>query len=188
MEAPMKTRRAFVGILFLAAALGCKNPGGTAAGVPEPRGPEPAVLSGASGATGGAVEEAEGPLARVPSTCPEGRIVRSGGHGTPEGVLWDAYRLALQPDQEATAAEFAGLVTAGTSESHVRRNLWPRVREHVGKLVADPGRPAYVLCRSIDGPGGRVKIFVKSNDPQKSDPPTVLVREDGVWKIDVMTP
>lgn len=190
----MSMRIGFLAIPCLVVLCACKGEGADPAAGPEPRGPEPVVASAparagsVAGAAPAAAGEAASPLARVPSNCPEGRTVDAGGNTTPEGVLWDAYSLALQPDGDAGAAEFHRLFVEGTPVSHVRRTLWPRVREHVAKYVADPGKVSYVVCRKVEQPDGRVKIFVKCNDPRKSDPPTVLVRESGAWKIDVMTP
>ncbi len=184
----MKTRLPIVTIVAVACLAACGRSGGTApAGAPpEPRGPEPAV---ATGAATPAPEAAASPAStRVPSSCPVGRTIEAGGNDTPEGVLWDAYRLAIGPDSEDAIRRFHGLFTDGTPESHVRRELWPRVREHVSKYVQDVAKPSYVVCRTQEMGTGRIKLFVRCNDPRKSDPPTVLTREGGVWKIDVMTP
>ncbi|HOU52761.1 MAG TPA: hypothetical protein PLQ97_02400 [Myxococcota bacterium] len=127
-------------------------------------------------------------LERVASSCPDQKEVAAGGDDTPEGVLYDAYRLALGDDSEEGREAFYRLFTQGAPKDHILGNIWPRVREHVGKYVADPRRPAYTLCRRVPLAADRVKIFVRCNDPRKSDPPTVLILEQGKWRLDVMTP
>lgn len=127
-------------------------------------------------------------LERVASSCPDQKEVAAGGDDTPEGVLYNAYRLALGDDSEDGREAFYRLFAQGAPKDHILGNIWPRVREHVGKYVADRTRPAYTLCRRVPLAADRVKIFVRCNDPRKSDPPSVLILEQGKWRLDVMTP
>ncbi len=127
-------------------------------------------------------------LDRVPSNCPDETVVTAGGDGTPEGVIFDAYGLALGEDTEAAREAFYRLFVQGAPKDHILQNIWPRVREHVGKYVADPTKPAYTLCRRVPLATDRVKIFVRCRDARKSDPPSVLILEQGKWRLDVMTP
>jgi hypothetical protein len=183
------SKRAIVVMLSLVVVAGCrgKDP---AAGAPEPRGPEGAAGMAAAAPAGEAAAPLPPPAAvvRVASSCEDGREVASGGDQTPEGVLWEAYRQALQPDGDESFGKFFALFHSGAPERHVREQIWPRVREHVGKYVRDAAKPSYVLCRSLPAGTDGTRLFVKSFDERKSDPPTVLVKEQGAWRIDVMTP
>lgn len=180
----MTLRNGIVVLSSLALLAACRREDGS----PEPRGPEPAAVSGAVLGAAAEAPVVKPPLDRVASNCDDGHEVTTGGDQTPEGPLWEAYRLAVGPDGDEAFAKFFALFASGAPERHVREQIWPRVREHVAKYVRDPAKPAYVLCRQLPVGSDRTRIFVKSFDDRKSDPPSVLVKEKGVWKIDVMTP
>lgn len=155
---------------------------------PPPNRPQESPAPLVSRSVGSSPETSPPALERVVSKCPLQREVVAGGDDSPEGVVFDAYRLALGEDTPTTQEAFFRLFSDGTPRAHVLENIWPRVREHVRKYVRDPGNVSYVLCRREDQTADRVKIFVKSFDDRKSDPPSVLVREEGRWRLDVMTP
>lgn len=164
-------------------ALGCRGQ--------EPQAPAtPAAGAATSGAATEASAAAAGGIAAPEAAvrCPDALRVDAGDRGTAEGTLWLAYKAALGPDDEAGFAAFRAVWQPEANTDHIRDQIWPRVREHVGKYVEDPATPAYIRCRKVEAPGGRVKIFVRSNAPQKSDPPSILVRGPDGWVIDVMTP
>jgi hypothetical protein len=164
----------------------------------ESAGVEPAaqVQAGGAGAAATAAKQPlrgvkgapDEPIQRVPSSCPEGRRVESGDTSSPAGTVYLAYQAALRGDDPEAFETFYGLFVPGTRAADLRRDVWGRVREHVRKYTAGAEDAAYVLCRSVPLGESRVKVFVKCNDPQKSDPPVVLQNVDGSWKIDVMTP
>lgn len=132
--------------------------------------------------------EPEEPPSRVPSSCPEGRRIESGDTSSPAGTVFLAYQTALRGDDPEAFETFYSLFLPEKRREDVRRELWGRLREHVRKYTASDTDASYVLCRSVPLGPDRVKIFVKCNDPHKSDPPIVLQNVDGVWKIDVLTP
>jgi hypothetical protein len=173
---------------LLVATMGCRT---------EP--PVPAASSGNPPAVGNVPAASPAPetpapattppaLERVASKCPDEKVVSAGGDDTPEGVLFDAYRLALGPDSEEAQEAFYRLFTQGAPKSHLLDEIWPRVREHVRKYVPDPQHPSYTVCRRVPAAADRVKIFVRCLDSRKSDPPSVLILEQGKWRLDVMTP
>lgn len=165
-------------------ALGCREQEPQAPATPATG----AATSEAATAPSAAVnpEPAGAPEAAV--RCPDALRVDAGDRGTAEGTLWLAYKAALGPDDEAGFAAFRAVWQPEANTDHIREQIWPRVREHVGKYVEDPAAPAFIRCRKVDAPGGRVKIFVRSNAAQKSDPPSILVQGPDGWVIDVMTP
>ncbi len=124
----------------------------------------------------------------VNTRCPDERVVDAGDSSTPEGTIFQAYTAALGPDTDDGFQAFRVLWQPDALTSHIREQIWPRVREHVGKYVAGAGDATFTLCRRVDLGGGRVKLFVKSNAPEKSDPPTILFQAGDIWVIDVMTP
>jgi hypothetical protein len=178
----MKRIAAILGLGCLL-SLGCRGQ--------EPKAPEaPAAGAAASGAATTAPAAASASTAEPEAAvrCPDALRVDAGDRRTAEGTLWLAYKAALGPDDEAGFAAFRAVWQPDANTDHIRQQIWPRVREHVGKYVEDPAAPAYIRCRKIDAPGGRVKIFVRSNAAQKTDPPSILVQGPDGWLIDVMTP
>jgi hypothetical protein len=180
-------------VLAAVAVLGCKEkagvPASAAPGEPAVQAPAPAgTESGAKAPLRGVKGAPDEPTVRVASNCPEGRRIESGDTSSPAGTVYLAYQAALRGDDPEAFATFFGLFVPGKRIEEVRRDVWGRVREHVGKYTASADDAAYTLCRSVPVSEGRVKVFVKCNDPQKSDSPIVLQNVDGAWKIDVITP
>ena len=143
----------------------------------------PTVQPGQAGGQGASAPAAE---ERAPVTCPEAKAIGGGDTATAEGTIFLAYKAALKG--ESGLAEFTALFSTDVSPDHIRREIWPRVIQHVSKYVAGTADPTWTLCRTVPAGPDRVKLFVKSNDPRKTDPPIVLVKQAGAWKIDVMTP
>lgn len=148
------------------------------------------VLGCREGAEGGKSPGGAGVVAAasVDSRCPEGKVVSTGDRESPEGTLFLAFQAAMGPDDEAGFAAFRALWHPDALTSHVREQIWPRVREHVGKYVAGPGDATYTACRRVDLGGGRIKVFARCDAPEKSDPPTILLATESGWVIEVMTP
>ena len=125
-------------------------------------------------------------MGRVVSVCPDNKPIESGDQTTAAGTVFLAYKAALKGD--AAFDEFFALWGPEANKDFVRKQIWPRVIQHVGKYVVSPTDATYTLCRSMVTAQNRVKLFVKCNDVQKSDPPIVLINDGGTWKIDTMTP
>lgn len=184
-----------LGIIATLGSFACKGGGGTPP-PPAPGGTAAAggaaeqPAGGGAAATAPAPRPAEGsaPNERVISTCPEGKKIEAGDTTSPGGVIYLAYKAALKGDTPEAFEEFYGLFLPEKNREETRRNIWARVLQFVGKYTASATDPSYVLCRSMSVGEGRIKVFVKCNDPKKSDPPIVLENQNGTWKIDVMTP
>jgi hypothetical protein len=166
-----------------------------------PPSPEPVASAGAPAgagtvqpgqpraATAGQKGEAAGAMGRVPSSCPDGKQVSGGDTSTPEGTLYLAYKAALKGDAGGGFDEFFALFLPEKNREDIKRSIWANLLKYVSKYTAAPDDPSFTACRHVATGADRMKIFVKCNDPQKSDPPVVLERgADGVWRIDVMTP
>ncbi|MBM4394804.1 MAG: hypothetical protein FJ087_03830 [Deltaproteobacteria bacterium] len=151
-----------------------------AAGTVQPGAPRPAP-AGQGGEAGA--------MGRVPSSCPDGKLVSGGDTSTPEGTLYLAYKAALKGDAGGGFDEFYALFLPEKNREDIKRSIWANLLKYVSRYTTAPDDPAFTACRHVATGADRMKIFVKCNDPQKSDPPVVLERgSDGVWRIDVMTP
>ena len=128
------------------------------------------------------------PNARVPSSCPEGKKIEAGDMSTPGGTVYLAYQAALKGDTPEAFEAFASLFQPDTNIEELRRTVWAHVLQYVTKYTSGPDNPSFVQCRTVSTGDNRLKIFVKCNDPKKSDPPIVLQNMGGKWMIDVMTP
>jgi len=125
---------------------------------------------------------------RVPSVCPHGKKVSSGDLSEVGGALFVAYSAALKGSDPDALNRFLSAFAPDVDRRHIERYIFPKVREHVKKYVNSENDPSFVICRIENQSEDRVKVFVRSNDPRKSDPPAILVRVDGKWFLEAMTP
>lgn len=130
--------------------------------------------------------QAPSPTGRVPSQCPVNRKVTSDDLGQIGGAIYKAFRAALRGPEGFE--EFQSAFVPDADRAHLKTQIFPRVMQHVAKYVEGPDDPTFTLCRIEQQNPQRVKVFVLSRDPQKSDPPSILVLQDGKWLIDTMTP
>lgn len=186
--------RAWMTILFLAAsAMACKGEKGPPAG-PSAPGPSGTAPSGAAArgvqapGAGGGSPGAPAAMGRVRSRCPANQTVTSGDLAQIGGALYRAYQAALKGNTPEAFEEFQAAFQPEADRNHLKTQVFPRVVEHVGKYVAGPSDPSFTLCRVEKQTDDRVKVFVQSRDPKKSDPPSLLVLRDGKWLLDSMTP
>jgi len=159
----------FVGMCLVGMALGCRNDSAA-----------PAVV---------APQDANhGVVAPIRSECTTKRGISKADQRVLGGAIYVAYRAALSKDADRAFQEFSRAFKKDIDRDQLRRFVWPAVRRHVVKYTAGPSDPSFNICSSKKQKMGRVKVFVESNDPKKSNPPIVMVQEDGLWKIEVMTP
>lgn len=118
--------------------------------------------------------------------CKLNKLIREPQDGTAEKVVATLYEAAIGPDDEATFQLFYEQFLPKHREAWVREQYWPRIRQHVGKYLVSQEPVAFYVCRALDVSGG-VKLFVRSNDPKKSDPPITLLRTPDGWKVDYFT-
>ncbi len=118
--------------------------------------------------------------------CPSGRTVREPAPDSPEAVVLRLYVAALRPDDETAFEAFFAEFSPKHDKEWVRKQYWPRVRQHVAKYVPDPQQPTYRICREETIDGGQ-KFYIRSSDPLKSHPPILLKQVDGKWKVDFFT-
>lgn len=118
--------------------------------------------------------------------CKLNRLVKEPQDGTAERVVTTLYEAAIAADDEASFQQFYAQFLPKHREGWVREQYWPRIRQHVGKYLVSQEPVAFYVCRAMDVPGG-VKLFIRSNDPKKSDPPITLLRTPDGWKVDYFT-
>lgn len=111
---------------------------------------------------------------------------------TPEWVIYQLLDAARAPeDNEENFQKFYAQFDSETqAESWVRQQFWPRARKHVSKyLQGDPSQGVvYKICDRRKE-NGKVKIFIQSTDPTKSNPPIAVQKDDGgKWKVVFYTP
>ena len=112
---------------------------------------------------------------------------------TPEWAIYQILDAARsEKDDEETFQKFYAQFDPETeAESWVRQQYWPRARKHVSKyLQGDPSQGVvYKICDRRPEGEGKVKIFIQSTDPSKSNPPIALKKDDaGKWKVVFYTP
>ena len=120
--------------------------------------------------------------------CRHPVVVKEPKKGTPEYVMAEAYRAALMSDSEAGFARFDALFLIPRDSRFRKQSIWPRLVKHVGKYVKDPKDFSFEVCSKKQPSGGAgLKVTVRSHDPSKSHPPSVLVQDGDAWKIKVFS-
>jgi hypothetical protein len=145
-------------------------------------------------AAGGAVSDAAhhppapvaGPSVARPD-CALNRKVTNPGPDAPESAIAAMYAAALGPDDEAGFQRFYANFLPKHNEGWVREQYWPRLRQHVHKYVVSEKPLSFHICRETRQSDGGVKMFVRSNDSTKSDPPIAVVRTADGWRVDTFT-
>jgi len=125
--------------------------------------------------------------------CELNETVVEPAEDSPEWVIYQLLDAARAPeDNEDTFQRFYAQFDGSTqAESWVRQQYWPRARKHVTKyLKGDPSQGVtYTVCERRQEADGRVKIFIQSSDPNKSNPPIAVKKDDGgKWKVVFYTP
>lgn len=129
----------------------------------------------------------------VPTTddpyCPNPTKFENPGKEEMLYPLAEAYKAALMDDSDAGFvrfdAQFEGQSRA--DQQHRKRNLWPRIRQHVAKYIPDPEKFSFEVCKEEKKTGGDIRITVRSHVATKRHPPSRLRQVDGVWKIHVFS-
>lgn len=144
-----------------------------------------------------ATEEPAGPVGGPPikppviggdsrPECKLNKLVREPEEGTAEYVVAALYDAAVAPDDEASFQRFYANFLPKHHEGWVREQYWPRIRQHVDKYLLSRSPVTFYICRTMDVTGG-IKLFIRSNDPKKSDPPIALMRTPSGWKVDTFS-
>jgi hypothetical protein len=119
--------------------------------------------------------------------CAENRLVDKPEPGTHEWLIYRVYELALGADTPENLAQFYDLFPRARNRRELKEMYWPRIRKNVHKFLAEPGKPAYRICRSIAVDEGR-KYYIVTSDPRQHPPPVIAGPADGAEKIIMFTP
>jgi len=175
----------WMGLLLLLTMLsgGCK--GGTSVGA-RPSAERASAPSAAADTSGAAATVSGSQLAQEGGLCDVNRTVRSPEPDTAEWVIWRAYVLAQQPDNDQTFGEFVALFPAGKDPRQIREFYWNNLRKNVGKYVLAPGGGDFVICRTVAKSDG-TQYYIRPSGT--SHPPPLRVGKiDGAWKFTFFTP
>jgi hypothetical protein len=119
--------------------------------------------------------------------CDENRRVSKPEVDRPEWVIWRMYELALGPDDDKSFEAFRQLFPSTRNPRELREMFWNRLRTSVHKMTVEPGKPDFVVCRSIDTDQGR-KYYIVTSDPRQSPPPITVGEVEGRNRILFLTP
>lgn len=120
--------------------------------------------------------------------CPEKKEITNPKEDEPEYVIYQLYKSALGGDTDENFETFYSFFAETQHKDFVKKEHWPRIIKHVRKYVKGENDPSYVICRTDKLSEDRIRIFIKCNDPKKTNPPINLIKEDGKWKVDIFTP
>jgi hypothetical protein len=128
---------------------------------------------------------------KMEQECELSETIKAPEEGSPEALIKNLLEAASSPeDDEASFEKFYAQFPASKNRSEVKSLYWPRARTHAKKyLVAGEEGVVFMVCRRVDQPKGGVKLFIKSFDEDKSNPPIGFAKdESGKYKVSVYTP
>lgn len=172
-------RSRFLPLLFVALAIGLASACDKGSNV----GARPTTAGAAKGSeqTVGAAS-----LAQKGGLCEENRTVSKPEPDSAEWVIWRLYELAQAEDNESNFKAFVDLFPTSRNPRELREMFWGRVRNTVHKFTK-PGKPDFVICRSIATSDGR-KYYIVTSDLRQTPPPITVGEADGRQKILFLTP
>jgi hypothetical protein len=138
-------------------------------------------VTGAGRTIGGETLQRQGGL------CDDNRRISKPELDSQEWVIWRMYELALGPDTDENFDAFRQLFPSSRNTREIREMYWSRMRNIAHKFAATPGKPDYVICRTMDIDIGR-KYFIVSSDPRQTPPPVTIGESEGKNRILFLTP
>lgn len=138
----------------------------------------------------------DGTRIKLDARCPANQTVNKAEANTPEFVLLELITAANEAgnaggDEAANFQRFAAHFPPETEVKWIRDQYWSRAKKFVTKyLVPDSEGVTFRICeRRENKQNGELKLFIQSFDPQKSNPPITVKKDDaGVWKVVFYTP
>lgn len=134
----------------------------------------------------------DGTRIKLDARCPANQTVSTAEANTPEFVLLELLTAANSDgDEAANFQRFASHFPPETEVKWIRDQYWSRAKKFVSKyLVPDSEGVTFRICeRRENKQNGELKLFIQSFDPQKSNPPITVKKDDaGVWKVVFYTP
>jgi hypothetical protein len=135
----------------------------------------------------------DGERIKLDPRCAANQTVAEAEQNTPEWVILELISAAAATGDENTNFQrFAAQFGPETEVKWIRDQYWSRAKKFVTKyLQKDVAQGVvYKICeRRENKQNGELKLFIQSLDPQKSNPPITLKKDDaGVWKVVFYTP
>lgn len=135
----------------------------------------------------------DGTRIKLDPRCQANQTVAEAEKNTPEWVILELLTAAAATgDEETNFRRFAANFPPETEVKWIRDQYWSRAKKFVTKyLQGDPAQGiVYKICeRRENKANGELKLFIQSLDPQKSNPPITVKKDDaGVWKVVFYTP
>lgn len=138
----------------------------------------------------------DGTRIKLDARCPANQTVSKAEANTPEFVLLELITAAntvanAGGDEASNFQRFASHFPPETEVKWIRDQYWSRAKKFVNKyLVPDSEGVNFIICeRRENKQNGELKLFIKSFDPQKSNPPVTVQKDDaGVWRVVFYTP
>ena len=125
--------------------------------------------------------------------CKLDEAVKAPAKGTPEATIQALYGAAVGKDDQAHLQSFQDQFSSSQNRSWIKTGYWPKARKYVRKYLPSDykdGDPVtFTVCRRKQRSDGSVTLYIRANDPKKSNVPITLEKNDkGVWKVTSYTP
>ncbi len=135
----------------------------------------------------------DGQRIKLDPRCAANQSVAEAEQNTPEWVILELMTAAASTgDEETNFQRFASHFPPETEMKWVRDQYWSRAKKFVTKYLQQDAAQGvvYKICeRRENKQNGELKLFIQSLDPQKSNPPITLKKDDaGIWKVVFYTP
>ena len=134
----------------------------------------------------------DGKRIKLDPRCNLNETVVDPKEGTVEYVISQLLEAAAAPgDENVNFKKFYSYFPADKEEKWVRDQYFSRARKFLNKyLQQDAGAGiVFKICERREQGNGEVKVFIQSLDPNKSNPPITLQKdESGAWKVVFYTP
>jgi hypothetical protein len=113
--------------------------------------------------------------------------------GTPDYVIHELLSAAAASGDDATNFKrFSAHFPPESEIKWIRDQYWTRAKKFVTKYLQQDASQGivYKICeRRENKSNGEIKIFIQSLDPQKSNPPITVKKDDaGTWRVVFYTP
>jgi hypothetical protein len=130
---------------------------------------------------------------RLLPRCDANEVIQYPDSDAPEWVVGELFGAALSAKPEAKAFKrFAPLFAKVHRREWVREAYWTAARKHVRTYVtedSDEDEVVFTICRRVKETGNKLKLFIGSNDPQRSNIPITLAQDEaGAWKVVAYAP
>ena len=134
----------------------------------------------------------DGKRIKLDPRCELNETVMDPKEGTIEFVLFQLLEAATAGgDEKVNFQKFYSHFSPDQEEKWVRDQFFSRARKFANKyLQQDVGSGiVFKICERREQGNGEVKVFIQSLDPNKSNPPITLKKDEaGVWKVIFYTP